>query len=204
MNSNTSHVIVYRLSDNSERLAGKFKYISCYCLSTLAAPLRSYRSTFKYISCYCLSCFLTTASNRMAYSNTSHVIVYRIINCKIGGKNRFKYISCYCLSSRRIIRKLRKNIQIHLMLLFIPHFFAFLNNHYTLYISNFQSFCNFSHPYLSFPSVLYNLPYFPDICGIILLSYTKPPGKIIELNSLRFLHLQRLKFPLQTHYHSLI
>ena len=77
----------------------KFKYISCYYLSRkriepfkktfiqihlmllfikCRADRRIGRSLFKYISCYYLSRLIPTMETRMIYSNTSHVIIYRI------------------------------------------------------------------------------------------------------------------------------
>ena len=96
---------------------------------------------FKYISCYCLSSLKSISLSLHPYSNTSHVIVYLfticIINCICGFKyiscyclsisevgnlclnTVFKYISCYCLSFWHYPFASGLQIQIHLMLLFI-------------------------------------------------------------------------------------
>ena len=140
--SNTSHVIVYPIRDPCVLALREFKYISCYCLSGLHEPERQCETEFKYISCYCLSweldrkgirqllfkyisCYCLSPFRRhservKAYSNTSHVIVYRrypdpssttasysntshvIVYLEdVESEQRaqeFKYISCYCLS----------------------------------------------------------------------------------------------------------
>ena len=98
--SNTSHVIVYPYPDNTDTDTDKFKYISCYCLSPAGDPVCHIKQEFKYISCYCLSKVPGAAKYLNEDSNTSHVIVYR----SPGGS--FPPVS---------------GIQIHLMLLFIPH-----------------------------------------------------------------------------------
>ena len=79
--SNTSHVIVYLLSGDKGIALHLFKYISCYCLSRVAP---------RFCNCY-------------FDSNTSHVIVYR---------------------ERTGDRKEVVTIQIHLMLLFIRSSFS--------------------------------------------------------------------------------
>ena len=77
LNSNTSHVIVYRGRPTYSPCRTEFKYISCYCLSYRILQINELVRGFKYISCYCLSAcrFLTTQEKND--SNTSHVIVYR-------------------------------------------------------------------------------------------------------------------------------
>ena len=57
-------------------VASTFKYISCYCLSDHFRRERLPLSVFKYISCYCLSVIGSLLTACIAYSNTSHVIVY--------------------------------------------------------------------------------------------------------------------------------
>ena len=119
-NSNTSHVIIYLLP-----------------LVKGQDPL-----SFKYISCYYLSLLSLQDIWRKMYSNTSHVIIYRLLDTDYEWDGEeFKYISCYYLSTlipkrpkhlphsntSHVIIYRRKNtllwnvlyIQIHLMLLFI-------------------------------------------------------------------------------------
>ena len=117
--SNTSHVIVYLAVTAYRRYYKLFKYISCYCLSSIRSVFPIRTCVFKYISCYCLSSmldlkdrlfiiqihlmllFIPDAGNIISgiyNSNTSHVIVYRDPGDLINGVCEFKYISCYCLS----------------------------------------------------------------------------------------------------------
>ena len=119
--SNTSHVIVYR----EEGLPfGKplylFKYISCYCLSYTAPEAEGAFYAFKYISCYCLSWSASFSLSYCVNSNTSHVIVYRNIQC-ITDLTRKIQIHLMLLFIRQRSRKSAEypSIQIHLMLLFI-------------------------------------------------------------------------------------
>ena len=55
IHSNTSHVIVYRITWIPAWVRYLFKYISCYCLSVYGHRPSVRQSPFKYISCYCLS-----------------------------------------------------------------------------------------------------------------------------------------------------
>ena len=119
-NSNTSHVIIYLLP-----------------LVKGQDPL-----SFKYISCYYLSLLSLQDIWRKMYSNTSHVIIYRLLDTDYEWDGEeFKYISCYYLSKKKKTTNSRQSysntshviiyqclamfvlyisdIQIHLMLLFI-------------------------------------------------------------------------------------
>ena len=92
----------------------RFKYISCYCLSILLLKTLCRYPSFKYISCYCLSqkAGLFRSSCRIQihlmllfidiwqcapflhpYSNTSHVIVYRLKPCNPRKQNRYSNTS---------------------------------------------------------------------------------------------------------------
>ena len=121
--------------------AGRFKYISCYCLSIQRSSGQSHPVLFKYISCYCLSQITVTLIGPCGNSNTSHVIVYLFHQGQTPHtgwiqihlmllfiaktvtlsywSHIFKYISCYCLSSTSSVSTILRKIQIHLMLLFI-------------------------------------------------------------------------------------
>ena len=99
LNSNTSHVIVYRATPWTDQQILVFKYISCYCLSNSSA-----RTSCSFL-----------------HSNTSHVIVYRDRHQTSKRIQQFKYISCYCLSAGGTDPSGKRFIQIHLMLLFIRY-----------------------------------------------------------------------------------
>ena len=53
---------------------------------------------FKYISCYSLSVLNWRRLWKKTHLNTSHVILYQILNLFRRLAVRFKYISCYSLS----------------------------------------------------------------------------------------------------------
>ena len=76
-NFNTSHVTVYRYTLVKGRNRFAFQYISCYCLSEVAAEKKADGSQFQYISCYCLSKKLEQKLLSQRNFNTSHVTVYR-------------------------------------------------------------------------------------------------------------------------------
>ena len=93
-------MLLFIISECRHRLGNLlFKYISCYCLSQPSDIRKSiskiqihlmllfisnrlhkqiYIIIFKYISCYCLSANIENCSFCTNYSNTSHVIVYRL------------------------------------------------------------------------------------------------------------------------------
>ena len=106
----------------------EFKYISCYCLSSLPVSNHAGKKRFKYISCYCLSLLMFQYDCMQPYSNTSHVIVYQGSLTKMS---------------------LTKNIQIHLMLLFIetsmPRFLRWNHSntsHVIVYRTRLPSCCH--------------------------------------------------------------
>ena len=76
LDSNTSHVIVYRNWPQHWCGPGRFKYISCYCLS---------RSHSAFASCAAIQIHLMLLFIMNELAN--------MVNDYI-----FKYISCYCLS----------------------------------------------------------------------------------------------------------
>ena len=82
----------------------RFKYISCYSLSKFTYAFAFMYKEFKYISCYSLSILPTSIVDRTL---------------------EFKYISCYSLSLLNHCAILKFDIQIHLMLFFIPRISAF-------------------------------------------------------------------------------
>ena len=158
INSNTSHVIVYRGFVIPIAANLQFKYISCYCLS--GSPLlNAWESTiqihlmllfielekmdngsvkrFKYISCYCLS--PSRSPCPVYHLRFKYISCYCLSGSAPAGSLRnysFKYISCYCLSPKPVSFGLCSRIQIHLMLLFIPNAFWF---------SRVLSYSNTSH-----------------------------------------------------------
>ena len=98
-NSNTSHVLIYRVSQSVITPKTLFKYISCSYLSVIAQQVTIPVDKFKYISCS----YLSMMNVMMAFAG-----------------QRFKYISCSYLSQYFwLIYRIHINIQIHLMFLFI-------------------------------------------------------------------------------------
>ena len=97
-----------------------FKYISCSYLSLFAFSSQSLNPSFKYISCSYLSI--------NDVFNPPSIVIFKYISCsylsvdypdKCVARLLFKYISCSYLSCGWPRWFLRKNIQIHLMFLFI-------------------------------------------------------------------------------------
>ena len=145
---NTSHVTLYLSRRHIYPHWNRFQYISCYSLSRINNVAIFCDPEFQYISCYSLS------------QSTFH----HLLNCLL-----FQYISCYSLSKAFLLirktmirfntshvtlyritgrkRKKRKQVSIHLMLLFIfvgsmaaSFIPSFNTSHVTLYPSTLQHF----------------------------------------------------------------
>ena len=120
-NSNTSHVILYRrrwLWKGYIRHYSNTSHVILYRITfhsiTLLTPIQIHLMLFFiHIS--------ITICSAVLHSNTSHVILYPHAFSDASCQSEFKYISCYSLSRKR--KTLLGNfldIQIHLMLFFIP------------------------------------------------------------------------------------
>ena len=98
--SNTSHVIVYRLGLLITQLLC-FIQIHLMLLFIQAVPLCTDCNLLIQIHLMLLFIGKTgdQTGNEIADSNTSHVIVYLVECCFVDSKTEFKYISCYCLSA---------------------------------------------------------------------------------------------------------
>ena len=124
-----------------QEMNDRFKYISCYSLSLCSLPALSLAFVFKYISCYSLSLqgqfqylidqdlntshvilylvMQTMLKVMECHLNTSHVILYReFIKSQRKQSNAFKYISCYSLSesSQRPFQSVRNLNTSHVIL----------------------------------------------------------------------------------------
>ena len=118
--SNTSHVILYRISviNKQNKTIIQIHLMLFFILVLLffwhlpsgiqihlmlffiysAGQACCIRLAFKYISCYSLSSAVRFSSSNLSNSNTSHVILYRCICFYVCTNCKFKYISCYSLS----------------------------------------------------------------------------------------------------------
>ena len=140
-NSNTSHVIIYPVTETIETDSHTFKYISCYYLSFMlvwdiyyvqiqihlmllfiglsvadAIALRE----FKYISCYYLSLFpclwyLIFASFK--YISCYYLSKPKFFHINVKNHSNTSHVIIYQCRNRLI--SIALSIQIHLMLLFI-------------------------------------------------------------------------------------
>ena len=162
--SNTSHVLIYPFMAlppgnpqgiqihlmflfiqhhrTPEHRRTPFKYISCSYLSKNLRDVQAKCIKFKYISCSYLS--IKASKNGSVYfdSNTSHVLIYQVLQgyqnmigrnsntshvliyplqglTAAGAYLEFKYISCSYLSDMESFPMFSLLIQIHLMFLFI-------------------------------------------------------------------------------------
>ena len=168
--SNTSHVLIYHKANFRQCVAVGFKYISCSYLSqfffnsfrglsfkyiscsylSMAVNMENMlNAIFKYISCSYLSSVSDGEVELVTNSNTSHVLIYPIIQSNSEFGDIFKYISCSYLSYQSVHRKHCDNpIQIHLMFLFIrdaTRLFSFLvlnsnTSHVLIYPAYFRYF----------------------------------------------------------------
>ena len=74
--SNTSHVIVYRIPYRAKSFPVIIQIHLMLLFIGTAEHIDRETFQFKYISCYCLSSIAPWVSSMSANSNTSHVIVY--------------------------------------------------------------------------------------------------------------------------------
>ncbi len=148
-NSNTSHVPIYRLRQESAANRTTNSNTSHVPIYLHLVPPFTTRILFKYISCSYLSHRLTSMCTATADSNTSHVPIYQHfdehnLSCSyiqihlmflfimdgqisIFDYMGFKYISCSYLSSPFVSGHSLLTIQIHLMFLFIQFRKDFVN-----------------------------------------------------------------------------
>ena len=79
LNLNTSHVLIYQYSKQSRHRLDIFKYISCSYLSGKKIKAHAAKQGFKYISCSYLSIQKMCIPGFCYYLNTSHVLIYPVI-----------------------------------------------------------------------------------------------------------------------------